>query len=70
MSIIGYYDGTAVRVEESLRINQKVIVIPIEDEMEFGESATGGLRKYANQALIEQEKDVWRKTAVRKHGGK
>ncbi len=69
MSIIGYYDGTAVRVEESLRINQKVIVIPIEDEIEFGESAAGGLRKYANQSLIEYEKDAWRKAAVKKHGG-
>ncbi len=69
MSIIGYYDGTAVRVEEALRTNQKVIVIPIEDKIEFGESAAGGLCKYANQALIEHEKDAWRKAAVRKHGG-
>ncbi len=69
MSISGYYDGTAVRVEESLRINQKVIVIPIEDEIEFGESAAGGLRKYANQALIAHEKDAWRKAAVKKHDG-
>ncbi len=28
--MIGYYDGMAVRVSESLQKNQKVIVIPIE----------------------------------------
>ncbi len=67
MSITGYYDGTAVRVDEPLQMNQKVIVIPIINEEEWRESAAGGLRKYANSALIEQEKDAWRKAAVRKH---
>lgn len=33
MAITGYYDGTSVRVNESLRMNQKVIVIPIENEI-------------------------------------
>lgn len=69
MSITGYYDGTAIRIEEPLRMNQKVIVIPIENEMSFGESAEGGLHKYANPALIEQEKDAWRRAAIKKHGG-
>ena len=69
MSITGYYDGTAVRVKEPLRMNQKVIIIPIENEMEFGDTAAGGLHKYANQDLIEQEKDAWRRAAVKKHGG-
>ncbi len=69
MSITGYYDGTAVRVEEALQMNQKVIVIPIENEIEFGGSAAGGLHKYANPNLIEREKDAWRKAAVKKHGG-
>ncbi len=69
MSITGYYDGNAVRVEKSLRLNQKVVVIPIENEMEFGETAAGGLHKYANPDLIEQEKDAWRRAAVKKHGG-
>ena len=27
MSMIGYYDGTAVRINEPLQVNQKVIVI-------------------------------------------
>ena len=57
MSIIGYYDGTAIRVDEPLQKNQKVIVIPVENEMDLGESAAGGLHKYANPSLIEQEKD-------------
>lgn len=70
MSIIGYYDGTAVRVDEPLQMNQKVIVIPIESEMNLGESAAGGLRKYADSSLIEQEKDAWRKAAIKKHEGK
>lgn len=67
MSIIGYYDGTVVRVEEPLQINQKVIVIPIEGETELGETAAGGLRQYANPTLICQEKDAWRKAAIKKH---
>ena len=68
MSITGYYDGTAVRVSEPLAMNQKVIVIPIESEMDLVKSA-GGLHKYANPALIDQEKDVWRKVAVKKYVG-
>lgn len=67
MSMIGYYDGTAVRVSEPLQMNQKVIVIPIETETDLGESAAGGLHKYANPSLIEQEKEVWRKAAMKKH---
>ncbi len=69
MSITGYYDGTAVRVDEPLPMDQKVIVIPIVNEMDFEKSAAGGLRKYANPLLVEQEKDVWRKAAVKKHVG-
>lgn len=65
--MIGYYDGTAVRVNEPLQINQKVIVIPLDNEMDMGESAAGGLHKYAKPSLIEQEKDAWRKAAINKH---
>ena len=65
--MIGYYDGTAVRVNEPLQINQKVIVIPLNDEMDISESAAGGLQKYANPSLIEQEKNAWRKAAINKH---
>ena len=68
MSMIGYYDGTAVRVNEPLQMNQKVIVIPIETDSNLGESAAGGLHKYANPSLMEQEKDAWRKAAIKKHG--
>lgn len=48
-------------------MNQKVIVIPIENETDLGELAAGGLHKYANLSLMEQEKDVWREAAIRKH---
>ena len=62
MSITGYYDGTAIRIKKSLQINQKVIVIPIEYESDLEESAAGGLRKYADPALIEREKgEVFRR---------
>ena len=61
MSIVGYYDGTAVRVKEPLPINQKVIVIPVENEIDWEESAAGVLHQYANTSLIRQEKDAWRR---------
>ena len=67
MSITGYYDGSVIHVDEPLQVNQKVIVIPIENEMDLEESAAGGLRKYANPSLIEQEKDAWRKAVLEKH---
>lgn len=67
MSITGYYDGTAVRLDVPLRLNQKVIVIPVENEHDLIETAAGGLHKYADTSLIDKEKDMWRKEAVRKH---
>lgn len=67
MSITGYYDGTAVRVNGHLQMNQKVIVIPIESEESLTETAAGGLHKYADAALVDREKDAWRKAAVKKH---
>ena len=51
-------------------MNQKVIIIPIEREDDWGESAEGGLHKYADASLMEQEKDAWRKAAVKKYAGK
>lgn len=69
MSITGYYDGTSVRVDKPLQMNQRVVVIPIESELDLEKSAAGGLHKYANPSLIDQEKDAWRKAAVKKHGG-
>jgi len=56
-SMIGYYDGTVVRVNEPLQMNQKVIVIPIENETDLGESAADELHKYVNPSLIEQEQE-------------
>ncbi len=44
-------------------------MIPIESETDLGESAAGGLHKYANPLLIGQERDTWRKAAVKKHEG-
>ena len=70
MSIMGYYDGTAVQVNKPLQMNKKVIIIPIESEDDWEESAEGGLHKYADASLIEQEKDAWRKAAVKKYAGK
>ena len=51
MPIMGYYDGTAVRVNEQLQMNQRVIVIPIENEESLADTAAGGLHKYANAVL-------------------
>lgn len=46
-------------------MNQKVIVIPIESETDLEETAAGGLQQYANPSLVSQEKDVWRKAAIK-----
>ena len=67
MSVTGYYDGTAVRIDTPLKINQKVIVIPIETEEDMEETVAGGLHKYANPSLIAKEKDAWREAVIRKH---
>lgn len=64
---MGYYDGTAVRVNEQLQMNQKVIVIPIESEECLMDTAAGGLHKYANPSMIELEKNAWREAMVKKH---
>lgn len=39
MSITGYYDGTVVHVDKPLQMNQRVVVIPIESELDLEESA-------------------------------
>jgi len=57
----------AIQVNKPLKMNQKVIIIPIESENDLGESVAGGLHKYANVSFIEQEKDAWKKAAVRKY---
>ncbi len=70
MSITGYYDGTAVRVDGQLQMNQRVIVIPIEDEENLMDTAAGGLHKYADPSMIGLEKGVWREAMVKKHAKK
>ena len=68
MTITGYYDGTAVRIDRPLKKNQKVLVIPLDDETDIGTSAAGGLKQYTDPALIEREKDAWAQAAAEKHG--
>ncbi|MBD5509503.1 MAG: hypothetical protein HDR05_16050 [Lachnospiraceae bacterium] len=70
MSITGYYDGTAVQVDGQLQINQRVIVIPIENEENLMDTAAGGLHKYADPSMIGLEKDAWREAMVKKHAQK
>lgn len=70
MSITGYYDGTAVQVNGQLQINQKVIVIPVENEESLMDTAAGGLHKYADSSLIGLEKDVWKEAVVKKYAQK
>lgn len=60
MSITGYYDGTAVRLNVQQQINQKVIGIPVGREEDFAETAAGSLHKYADLSLVEKEKGAWR----------
>ena len=66
MSITGYYDGTVVRTDIPLKINQKVMIIPI-DDTDIG-TAGGILHDYANVDLIESEKTAWAEAMVKKHG--
>ena len=69
MPITGYYDGTAVRTDAPLEMDQKVLIVPIDDSFfEFdGMSAAGMLHEYANPELIPSEKEAWMKAAVQKH---
>ena len=59
IGMIMYYDRTAVRINEPLQAKQELIAISTEREPDLEESAAGGLHKYANPALIKQEKDTW-----------
>ena len=64
--MIGYYEKTDIE-KESLQTDKMLPVILVKNDTDMGESAAGGLHKYANPALIEQEKGEWRRAAVRKH---
>lgn len=65
--MLGYYEKTDILEKESLQTDKRLPVILIKNDTDMGESAAGGLHKYANPALIEQEKGEWRRAAVRKH---
>lgn len=41
MPITGYYDGSVVQIQEPLKLNQRVIVIPIDDDVVTGSFAAG-----------------------------
>lgn len=65
--MIGYYEKTDIFEKESLQTDKMLPVILVKNDTDMGESAAGGLHKYANPALIEQEKGEWRRAAVRKY---
>ena len=67
MPIIGYYDGSVVHVQESLKKNQHVQIIPLEEGALTGSSVAGSLKKYANHALIDSEDEAWERATVEKH---
>lgn len=66
MEITGYYDGTSVVTDYKFALNQKVRIIPIEDNEAEG-SIAGMLSEYANPELISLEKEAWRNAAIKKH---
>lgn len=65
--MIRYYEKTIILEKEPLQTDKMILVIPVKSDTDMGESAAGGSHKYANAALIEQEKSEWRRAAVRKH---
>jgi len=66
MTIIGYYDGSVVKVDKPLKKEQRVLVIPVEDEELL--SAAGALQKYADKQKAAKEKDAWKKAVTEKYG--
>ena len=67
MPITGYYDGSVIQIQESLSPNQRVIIIPIDDDVVTGSFAAGGLKKYAIPSMVNLEKDAWKQAAVNKY---
>lgn len=65
--MIRYYEKTDILEKESLQTDKRLPVILVKNVTDMGESAAGGLHKYANPALIVQEKGEWRRAAVRKY---
>ena len=70
MAILGYYDGTSVRTDAKLDLNQKVIIFPMDDVFfdDLEGTAAGMLHEYANPDLQSEEKEAWKKAMVNKHG--
>ena len=70
MPILGYYDGTSVRTDAKLELNQKVMIFPMDDIFlnESEGTAAGKLHEYANPQLQLEEKEAWKKAMVEKHG--
>ena len=66
MPITGYYDGTVVRTDVNFKLNQRVLIIPIEN-MDDEDTAAGMLHEYANTDLIDQENDAWRQAVVARY---
>lgn len=66
MEITGYYDGTSVVTDYKFALNQKVRIIPIEDD-EVECSIAGMLSEYANPDLISLEKEAWRNATIKKY---
>jgi len=57
-----------LNVPDSMRGQKvEVIVLPLPEEKEHSSSAFGCLRKYANPALVSEEKGAWERAAVKKY---
>lgn len=68
MSITGYYDGNAVQTDAQLKVNQKVIIIPIDETYVESDSAGGSLKEYANPDLISSENMAWLNAVKEQYG--
>ena len=77
LSVKGYFDGTSIIPLEEIPVkqNQKVIITVLDEFMEPEKSVSrlsmrGALARYANPALIEEEKNAWERAAAEKrlHG--
>lgn len=64
------FDGSIERAAQGVEETDCCIRPAFWLRNEIGESAAGGLHKYANPSLIEQQKNAWRKAAVKKYVGK
>lgn len=75
LSVQGYFDGTAIRPLEAItaKPNQRVIITIMDEFVEPEKTIRrkgmrGALARYADAALVEQEKGAWERAMVEKHG--